>query len=200
MYFQPHQSARASVAVMNVSTPQDEGSGGGCSGFALSAASLTECKPPLPTASNGGEKNGNGSGASSGTGGGGAGGPRPPPRTRPKSWTSSLFNAMSRQNHKSVNFHSVLEENNGPFGRTSGGIGLGGGGGSNSGSQSMLAGTSPQKYSSIGQQQGADEESLLQMTEEKLRIPQVQNVLSARGSRTPSPFRTMFKGIVKGRP
>ena len=97
MYLQqshpPHQSVRASIAVMNV--PDEGGS------FAL------EGKPPLPPTEGAA---GNGSGGGGTTAGAAAQGPRPPPRTRPKSWTSSLFNAMSRQNHKSVNFQSVLEE------------------------------------------------------------------------------------------
>merc|ERR1719273_1186541 len=37
-------------------------------------------------------------------------GPRPPPRTRPKSWTSSLFNRALRNNHRSVTFQRVEEE------------------------------------------------------------------------------------------
>jgi hypothetical protein len=179
-----HQSVRASVAVMNVSTPQDEGS---CGGFVLSTptAPVTESKPPLPPS---GESGGGGGGGGGGDGEKGASaGPKPPPRTRPKSWTSSLFNAMSRQNHKSVNFQSVLEEQN-QFG----------------GRLNSVASTSPQKYSlhqhtlasGMGDDGTSDPPSHL--SEEKLRIPAVQNVLSARGSRTPSPFRTIFKGIVKG--
>ena len=76
----------------------------------------------------------------------------------------------------------------------------------------MVSSCSPQKYSALGQN---DDEVLPGVTsccqvtsrsdqynnvaiEEKLRIPQVQNVLATRGSRTPSPFRTIFKGMAKG--
>ena len=91
----PHQSVRASIAVMNV---PDEGSGGGGGGSNRNSGifnmEATEAKPPLPPA-------GPAEGAQ-GTAGGAGSGPRPPPRTRPKSWTSSLFNAMSRQGRYSI--------------------------------------------------------------------------------------------------
>ena len=115
MYLQqslPHQSVRASIAVMNV--PDDGGGGGGGSNRNSGVFNLEalDAKPPLPPGPDGAQ------GTQGGAGGSGTG-PRPPPRTRPKSWTSSLFNAMSRQNHKSVNFQSVLEEqqqqHKGPF-------------------------------------------------------------------------------------
>ena len=99
-YFQENMTSRKPFLLLRISfpgrpifiqLPPDEGGN-----FAL------EGKPPLPPTEGPG---------GTGTGAGGTGTvPKPPPRTRPKSWTSSLFNAMSRQNHKSVNFQSVLEE------------------------------------------------------------------------------------------
>ena len=182
--------------------PPDEGGN-----FAL------EGKPPLPPTEGPG---------GTGTGAGGTGTvPKPPPRTRPKSWTSSLFNAMSRQNHKSVNFQSVLEEQNQQQNNSQNSQ-SGGGSVSRNGSGSrlnMVSSCSPQKYSALGGGGGGqynDDEALLPAVvaskisdqqynrsdqynvEEKLRIPQVQNVLATRGSRTPSPFRTIFKGMAKG--
>ena len=70
----------------------------------------------------------------------------------------------------------------------------------------MVSSCSPQKYSALGGQGDVtSDQSDQQYTrsdqynaEEKLRIPQVQNVLATRGSRTPSPFRTIFKGMAKG--
>ena len=58
----------------------------------------------------------------------------------------------------------------------------------------------PQKYSALGQSgdAAAADEVQYNISEEKLRLPQVQNVLATRGSRTPSPFRTIFKGMAKG--
>ena len=65
-------------------------------------------KPPLPPESNfacNQPKDSLGT-----NGGGSSNGPRPPPRTRPKSWTSSLFNRALRNNHRSVTFQRVEEE------------------------------------------------------------------------------------------
>ena len=70
----------------------------------------------------------------------------------------------------------------------------------------MVSSCSPQKYSAlndvtsdqISSDQYAKSSDHYSSVEEKLRIPQVQNVLATRGSRTPSPFRTIFKGLAKG--
>ena len=94
--------------------------------------------------------------------------PRPPPRTRPKSWTSSLFNAM-RTNHKSVNFQSVMEEQNNDI---------------LDGSKYNQSSKSPSPIVSL------DEETQFPQ-QPQLRLPKPH-------SRTPSPFRTIMKGIVKG--
>ena len=65
----------------------------------------TKSKPPLPSAStcNNMTNSGNLEAVASGQV------PKPPPRSRPKSWTSTLFNAM-RNNHRSVTFQCVDEE------------------------------------------------------------------------------------------
>jgi len=63
-------------------------------------------KPPLPPESGSNQ----GKDSSSANGGNNSNGPRPPPRTRPKSWTSSLFNRALRNNHRSVTFQRVEEE------------------------------------------------------------------------------------------
>ena len=67
----------------------------------------TKSKPPLPSAStcNNMINSGNLEAVTSGQV------PKPPPRSRPKSWTSTLFNAM-RNNHRSVTFQCVDEEEN----------------------------------------------------------------------------------------
>ena len=66
-----------------------------------------------------------------------------------------------------------------------------------------MSSCNPQKYSALSQSASGDaaaaaDEVQYNISEEKLRIPQVQNVLATRGSRTPSPFRTLFKGMAKG--
>ena len=63
-------------------------------------------KPPLPPESASTQKQD----SSSANSGSNSNGPRPPPRTRPKSWTSSLFNRALRNNHRSVTFQRVEEE------------------------------------------------------------------------------------------
>ena len=65
-------------------------------------------KPPLPPESNFAFNQSKDSLGNNG--GGSSNGPRPPPRTRPKSWTSSLFNRALRNNHRSVTFQRVEEE------------------------------------------------------------------------------------------
>eukprot|EP00094_Tigriopus_californicus_P002928 TCALIF_02822-PB protein Name:"Similar to CDK17 Cyclin-dependent kinase 17 (Homo sapiens)" AED:0.13 eAED:0.13 QI:0/0.8/0.72/1/0.5/0.54/11/742/1059 len=103
-------------------------------------------------------------------------GPRPPPRSRPKSWTSSLFNAM-KTNHKSVNFQSVLEEQHNDLDQSK--------------YQASVEGQ--QKFYSLprpGKEEG-DEIS-------EADIERVLKLSSKTRSRTPSPFRAMLKGLVKG--
>ncbi len=138
-------------------------------------------KPPLPPQP---------LSAASSDGGASSNQPRPPPRTRPKSWTSSLFNAMhcATGHHKSVNFQSVLLEES-----------------------SSLPLSSSSDSSCLPQKQLQQEGSLLEgpsryqvsdapptpimaahMTDEVLmRIPKPR-------SRTPSPFRAIIKGLMKG--
>ena len=115
-------------------------------------------------------------------------GPRPPPRTRPKSWTSSLFNAM-RNNHSSVTFQCVLEEQAG------------------TGSAANVAALQPDQprpkdaselampLTAASASDGQKFYSLPRPGNES-----GQNKVSAAKtrSRTPSPFRTIIKGLVKG--
>lgn len=119
-----------------------------------------------------------------------SGGPRPPPRTRPKSWTSSLFNVI-KNNHSSVTFQCVVEE------------------------QSVIS-----AGSSVGQLDKADQHKPKDASELAMpltaasasdgqkfySLPRPGNdaaqnkVVSAKTrSRTPSPFRTIIKGLVKGK-
>ena len=123
------------------------------------------------------------------------GGPRPPPRTRPKSWTSSLFNAM-RNNHSSVTFQCVVEEQ--------GAVGSG---------SAPLPGEKqsdhrPKDASELAMPLTAASASDGQKF---YSLPRFQNGVSANDpsqskmataktrSRTPSPFRTIIKGLVKGK-
>ena len=75
-----------------------------------SVADHNSSKPPLPpeSATNQSKE------SCAGHGGNNSNGPRPPPRTRPKSWTSSLFNRALRNNHRSVTFQRVEEETGQP--------------------------------------------------------------------------------------
>ena len=136
---------RASLAVMT----SDEGP-------VLTAVSGMTEKPPLPPSSSGSSESSQ---------------PRAPPRTRPKSWTSSLFNVM-KTNHKSVNFQSVVEEQHDLDG---------------SKYQPASAEAEPKFYSLPRNGQEEDGEK----QQQQLKFPKPQ-------SRTPSPFRTIMKGIVKG--
>lgn len=125
-------------------------------------SAVNEAKPPLPPLSGG-----TGSGERS--------------RSRPKSWTSSLFNAM-RANHKSVNFQSVLEEQHNDL----------------EGSKY----TQPSSASSSGDRLNmlsifAKEDDGLEAAASE-KPPQLK--LPKPCSRTPSPFRTIIKGLVKGMP
>jgi hypothetical protein len=175
MYLPP--SSRASLAVM---TSMED--------CLPPTAVVSESKPPLPPSSSS-------STSSAGTGGGGSSDhPRVPPRTRPKSWTSSLFNAM-RANHKSVNFQSVMEEHNdldgSKYQRSSsaetsarfGSLPRGGNGGSGACTPQSVV-TPPTRYHE-------DEDGKASPAGAQLRLPKPR-------SRTPSPFRAIIKGLVKG--
>lgn len=145
-------SMRASLAVINMDDITTPGS-------------RTESKPPLPPPS------------SAGNAANDPAQPRPPPRTRPKSWTSSLFNAM-KSNHKSINFQSVLEEQQDQFGAEQAS--------SSSASSKLL-------YMAKSSGNGNDDETVEEINDEseRLRLPKTR-------SRTPSPFRNILKGLVKG--
>ena len=127
-----------------------------------------------------------------------SGGPRPPPRTRPKSWTSSLFNAM-RNNHSSVTFQCVLEEQGGAGGSVGSLLPA-----DKQGDQSR-----PKDASELAMPLTAASASEGQKF---YSLPRFQNGVSGSGdpsqaktvtaktrSRTPSPFRTIIKGLVKGK-
>ena len=97
--------------------------------------------------------------------------PRPPPRTRPKSWTSSLFNAM-KPTHRSVTFQCVDENvqmvsledrQNSGNGNTP----------TSASGYCTLPSSRPSAVASTGVKQSSH-------------------------SRTPSPFRSMVKGLFKG--
>lgn len=103
-------------------------------------------------------------------------GPRPPPRSRPKSWTSSLFNAM-KTNHKSVNFQSVLEEQHNDLDQSK--------------YQASVEGQ--QKFYSLPRPGKEDGDEISEAD-----IERVLKLSSKTRSRTPSPFRAMLKGLVKG--
>ena len=93
--------------------------------------------------------------------------PKPPPRSRPKSWTSTLFNAM-RNNHRSVTFQCVDEESNHV----------------NVSSEVIVASDPTMPIAAASSSEGQKFYSLPRP--------------NAR-SRTPSPFRSMIKGLVKGK-
>jgi hypothetical protein len=120
--------------------------------------------------------------------------PRPPPRSRPKSWTSTLFNAM-RNNHRSVTFQCVLEEKTSNLNSENSNLN------SNSNSNIIVA-TDPtmplaaasssdgQKFYSLPRPPAASQLNPSLASERELKLAR---------SRTPSPFRSMIKGLlVKG--
>ena len=96
--------------------------------------------------------------------------PKPPPRSRPKSWTSTLFNAM-KNNHRSVTFQCVDEENlvNNVM---------------QSSTEVIVASDPTMPLAAASSSEGQKFYSL----------PRQPNARS----RTPSPFRSMIKGLVKG--
>ena len=110
-------------------------------------------KPPLPTEAGSGHQV-----------------PKPPPRSRPKSWTSTLFNAM-KNNHRSVTFQCVDEENlvNNVM---------------QSSTEVIVASDPTMPLAAASSSEGQKFYSL----------PRQPNARS----RTPSPFRSMIKGLVKG--
>ena len=95
--------------------------------------------------------------------------PKPPPRSRPKSWTSTLFNAM-KNNHRSVTFQCVDEENLVNMQSTS--------------TEVIVASDPTMPLAAASSSEGQKFYSL----------PRQPNARS----RTPSPFRSMIKGLVKG--
>ena len=112
--------------------------------------------------------------------------PKPPPRSRPKSWTSTLFNAM-RNNHRSVTFQCVEEENQRFLAASAASE-------AKATSEVIIASdptmplaaassTEGQKFYSLPRPPGATAH---------------QGKLGPTRSRTPSPFRSMIKGLVKG--
>lgn len=103
--------------------------------------------------------------------------PKPPPRSRPKSWTSTLFNAM-RNNHRSVTFQCVDEEEN-----------LQNQFVVNSEAVIVASDPMPMPLAAASSSEGQKFYSLPR--------PPSQTILATR-SRTPSPFRSMIKGLVKG--
>lgn len=104
--------------------------------------------------------------------------PKPPPRTRPKSWTSTLFNAM-RNNHRSVTFQCVDEEENHRISTEM-----------TSSSDLIVASDPTMPLAAASSSDGQKFYSLP-------RPP--SNTRLVTRSRTPSPFRSMIKGLlVKG--
>ena len=162
-------SSRASLAVMSHTALED-----------TVQSVVGEAKPPLPPPP---------SSSSSSGGDGSSQQPRIPPRTRPKSWTSSLFNAM-RANHKSVNFQSVLEEQN------------------HDGLEGSKYTSQPQSASSSGdclhtlsvfaREDSAAEDGGSSSAGSSIAPAAPQLKLPKPCSRTPSPFRAIIKGLVKG--
>jgi hypothetical protein len=115
-------------------------------------------------------------------------GPRPPPRTRPKSWTSSLFNVM-RNNHSSVTFQCVVEEQAGA--------------GATSGPAEKADVPRPKDASELAMPLTAASASDGQKFYSLPRsgneaVGQAKLGSAKTRSRTPSPFRTIIKGLVKG--
>lgn len=106
--------------------------------------------------------------------------PKPPPRSRPKSWTSTLFNAM-RNNHRSVTFQCVDEERNT---MTSSSCSVA------SSSEVIVASDPTMPLAAASSFDGQKFYSLP-------RASNSCNKLTSR-SRTPSPFRSMIKGLMKG--
>lgn len=108
--------------------------------------------------------------------------PKPPPRSRPKSWTSTLFNAM-RNNHRSVTFQCVDEEEQNQC-RISNEI--------ISASQVIVASDPTMPLAAASSSEGQKFYSLPRPNQGSTR-------LGVTRSRTPSPFRSMIKGLVKGK-
>lgn len=107
--------------------------------------------------------------------------PKPPPRSRPKSWTSTLFNAM-RNNHRSVTFQCVDEEEQNNRISTNEII---------SPSEVIVASDPTMPLAAASSSEGQKFYSLPR--------PNQGTRLGVTRSRTPSPFRSMIKGLVKGK-
>ena len=113
--------------------------------------------------------------------------PKPPPRSRPKSWTSTLFNAM-RNNHRSVTFQCVEEENQRFLASTASEAVI---------KNEVIIATDPtMPLAAASSTEGQKFYSLP-------RPPAASGLhqgckLGPTRSRTPSPFRSMIKGLVKG--
>ena len=139
----------------------------------------TKSKPPLPSAStcNNMINSGNLEAVTSGQV------PKPPPRSRPKSWTSTLFNAM-RNNHRSVTFQCVDEEENNLRISTANMV--------LQGSSEVIVASDPTMP--LAAASSADGQKFY-----SLPRPPNQAKLASGRSRTPSPFRSMIKGLVKGK-
>ena len=139
----------------------------------------TKSKPPLPSAStcNNMTNSGNLEAVASGQV------PKPPPRSRPKSWTSTLFNAM-RNNHRSVTFQCVDEEENNLRISTANMV--------MQGSSEVIVASDPTMP--LAAASSADGQKFY-----SLPRPPNQAKLASGRSRTPSPFRSMIKGLVKGK-
>ena len=187
-------------------------------------------KPPLPPESSFASNQSKDSSGSNG--GGNSNGPRPPPRTRPKSWTSSLFNRALRNNHRSVTFQRVEEEasqqnqqhnnetmkqgnkdqmiiaderaatgieSNYTSNNTATNVSKNGGGAPKDGlmqaKQQMLFYSLPRSKQQVKSRNGnLNNGSEKTGTSNSATSP----IKSNTRSRTPSPFRTIMKNLVKG--
>lgn len=152
------------------SSPAPQGTNGG---------SAKNSKPPLPPAL----ADGMCPAASSG-------GPRPPPRTRPKSWTSSLFNAM-RNNHSSVTFQCVVEEQAGTGSATNVAV-------SGDKTDQHRHKDASELAMPLTAASASDGQKFYSLPRPGNDSGQNKAASAKTRSRTPSPFRTIIKGLVKG--
>ncbi len=157
-----------------------------CAATSARGDSPARSKPPLPPPNANADLNNPG-------GAGGSTLPRPPPRSRPKSWTSTLFNAM-RNNHRSVTFQCVMEEN-----QISGSLN-----GSNQNlvvqqeHQIIVAADPTMPMAAASSTDGQKFYSLPRPPTPPTSNSNPEQPLKSARSRTPSPFRAMIKGLVKG--
>ena len=120
--------------------------------------------------------------------------PKPPPRSRPKSWTSTLFNAM-RNNHRSVTFQCVEEENQQRFLAASTASATSEAAIIKS-SEVIIATDPTMPLAAASSTEGQKFYSLPRPPASGSGLH--QGKLGPTRSRTPSPFRSMIKGLVKG--